>query len=190
MKKPTLLLDVDGVLADFFTPAAQIIFDVAGMKLTPDTIPSWDFFELVPKKFHEECWLRMGHPGWCSALQPYEGAQEVIRRLSSKCHIYYVTAPLNAPLWSSERTSWLQYHFEATRDQILIGSAKHLVRGHFFVDDRHSNVSEWVKASKAWGNDVTGFLWAHPYNDSYEEEPNIIRTARWDVIEQAVEEWG
>ena len=47
MRKPRVLVDVDGVLADFLTPAFKIIEKLTGRLYRPEEIKQWDIFETI-----------------------------------------------------------------------------------------------------------------------------------------------
>ena len=46
MKKPRVLLDVDGVLADFLTPTLEILHRLTDRRWLAEEMTSWDLFEL------------------------------------------------------------------------------------------------------------------------------------------------
>lgn len=171
--KPTVLLDVDGVLADFISGALanlKRLFDIDGKH---DHVINWHFetcFGLTSaqaKQLHDS-WTE---PGFCAGLPPYVGAVDGVNALREYANVYPLTAPFNSVPWVSERDAWLGKHFGFSRKAITHTEAKYLVKGDVFVDDKTEHVIAW-QAAHPQG---VGILWAQPYNvDSVLPKPKAF----------------
>jgi 5'(3')-deoxyribonucleotidase len=182
MSRLRIGLDVDGVIADMTTPACVIMSEMLGRPFSPAEVVRWDFDHALPPEQRPLFWERMGVPGFCRAIPPYEGAVEAVRRLEEIADVYLVTSPLPCgQTWTHERDAWAQHHFEIPRRRIIHTAAKHLVAVHMLIDDRPQNLSEW--ATEHPGCPV---LWRQPYNAEHDILPEIssrlLHTDSWDDV--------
>ena len=154
-----ILLDVDGVLADTLAHAGV---DASAM-------PSW---ESAPQALYEA----FAAPGFVRSLPPCPCAVEGVAALrAAGAHPVFLTAPwYSSPTWASCRFRWLARHFGATHNDVIHTHAKHLVRGGMFIDDRPSNVEQWLAAHP----DGIGLVWAQPYNRA----TRLPRVSSWDEV--------
>lgn len=157
-----ILLDVDGVVADFIGKTFQDLVAEGGPAHTAEDLQEWDLHVLVHEKWDatmESFWHR---EGWVDTMHPYQGAREGVHALRDAGHeVYWVTTAMHAaPFWMWERRQWLLREMDATDHDILFASHKHIVLGDIFVDDKPANVSRWAQAHPK-GH---GVLWAQPWN--------------------------
>lgn len=146
--KPRVLLDVDGVLADFHTPCIEIINRLMGTHHRVNDFDSWDIFDAlkIPTDVRKLVYDEMHQPGWCFKIQVYPFSQYGVVKLRKIADVYVVTSPMRGNTWTSERDRWLMRHFNFTTKQILHGSAKHVCSGDFLIDDKIENLEKWAKA--------------------------------------------
>lgn len=166
MHKPRVLLDVDGVLADFLTPSFAILNAITGLKHKPEDLREWDLFSLYPRTaesaFYDEC----NAPGLCAGLPIIPGAQAFVASLLQFADVYVVTSPMNHNrTWAWEREQWLQKHFDIPAKKVVHTSAKYLCLGDVLIDDKPSNIEAWERAHGPKG---IGLLWDAPYNQGVE----------------------
>jgi hypothetical protein len=67
--RPSVLLDVDGVLADFVQAALDHLHALAGHRVDPTIITTWEMFDSVPapfKSWRGTVYGRLADPGGCS----------------------------------------------------------------------------------------------------------------------------
>jgi 5'(3')-deoxyribonucleotidase len=144
-----ILVDVDGVLADFVGSFLSCYSDRGG-DIPPDfEWREWCDFEKLPDqdavhKAWEHEWL------FSATLDPYPGAMQALRHLNDRHEVYLVTA-VCAP-WRVHipaRTGWLRRHapFLDIQKQVIIASAKHVVVGDVLVDDYLPNLVNWSLAN-------------------------------------------
>ncbi len=142
-----VLLDVDGVLADFIGRVCATIYNLSGLERTPEQVTEFDFCRslalpadvarLVKRHISEE-------PGWWSSLEPLPGAVEGVARLREVADVYIVTSPWNScRTWLHEREAWLATHFGIPHSRVIACSAKHLVAGDMLVDDKTETCAAW-----------------------------------------------
>jgi 5'(3')-deoxyribonucleotidase len=161
-RKPRVLLDVDGVLADFLTPAYALLNYLGRTNHRPEDQTEWPMFDRFDKA-HEPAFIRAcGEKGWCRNIPIYAGAKEGYRALAFRADPYIVTAPMPTAHWANERDEWLHEHFGIPRSRIVHTSAKFLVAGDVLIDDNPDNIASWAE------HHLKGLplLWHQPYNDS------------------------
>lgn len=180
MRKPRVLLDVDGVLADFLTPALGILHRLTGRPWSADEITSWDIFDIVGRRWEEPFFEACNRPGFAANLDVCTGAKEAVGVLQEISDLYVVTSPMHhSPTWTYEREGWLRAHFGIAGNRIIHTSAKYMCLGDVLVDDRPYNVQKWRYEHP----NGLGILWDAPYNRS---EKGLPRTSDWSDVIQAV----
>lgn len=161
--KPYLVLDVDGVLADFTGATLEFIERNYGF-YSSDPLTDWDFMDAPSLRPYRR--VAKGHwdtPGFCAGLNPLPGTVEIVAQMRAFCHIHFATSPMGTnPSWIQERNAWLAQHFGADplASDITHTSKKSVVKGHVFVDDKFENVEEYQLTHP----DSLVFLRNHSYN--------------------------
>lgn len=183
--KPIVLLDVDGVLADFVGAMLRVVQEVTWREHTPDDVTGYDFAKslgLTDREAEEVLYRISCRRKFCARMLPLDGAREGVARLRSVADIYVVTSPWNSnETWMSEREAWLKHYFDIHHSRVIHCSAKHLVRGDFLVDDKTETCRDWQAAHP---NGVA-VQWQTPRNrrDSW----TGISTRSWDELCALVE---
>jgi len=164
-----ILLDVDGVVADFTGMVAQVS-RAGGFTLPPVT--QWDFMrglEAPHRAWVERC-LALGE--YWGSIEPLPGAVAGVDALRMADHdVVFVTSPWEScPTWAYERTRWLLKHFQATRHDVIVAADKSLISGDVFVDDKPEHVGSWVARNKK----KYGFIWDQPWNAGRTEGAHLV----------------
>lgn len=168
MENKTILVDVDGVLADFVGPVLGKIQEVSGLVYTYSDVARDVRF--LPG-YSEDIENYVLSEGFCKSLPVISGSLQFVQDLQD-CgfKIVYVTSPYyGSKTWSHERTSWLEDNFGANRDNIIFARNKKYVHGHALVDDKPENVIEW---SKYWNR--LSYLVEQPWN-TYSNSLNVVK---------------
>jgi 5'(3')-deoxyribonucleotidase len=143
---PVILLDVDGLLRDFATPAlgwAHLLG--ADRSITADTLTTYDIASLLHHTVRERWLYQVSKRGFCASLKPYPGTRKLVEQLRELGDVVAVTAPMpGGATWESESRAWLREHFGFQRDDVLSGSGKHWVGGDFFADDTATHLASWA----------------------------------------------
>lgn len=183
--KPRVLLDVDGVLADFHTPCIEIINRLMGTSHKVEDFDNWDIFDAlkVPKDVRSKVYDEMHQPGWCTNIKVYPDAIVGVNKLREVAHVYVVTSPMKGDTWTSERDRWLARHFGFTTKRIIHGSAKYICAGDFLVDDKIENLEKWKRAHPH-GHPIR---WVMPHLAGHEWYGD--QTNDWDVLARMVYEF-
>jgi len=175
-----VLLDVDGVLADFLGFAIQTMEELSGRTYTREQFTDWDLFQTFDPAWKHEFFYECARPGVAARLARYEGVSEGVSRLQGVAEVYAVTAPMrNSPFWYTDRAGWLSRQVGIPDTHLVYTEAKHLCRGDVFVDDKPENVMAWTKENP----DGIGLLWEAPYNRL---DRGLTRATSWDDVVEAV----
>lgn len=179
--KPTVLLDVDGILANFIAPVLDHIVEVSGRRYAHDDVKVWDIFTALPDVAHLESAVydQMRMKRACFEIPLYDGAVDGVARLQELADVLIVTSPLSgSPYWMFEREAWLSHHFGIKHKDIIHARRKEHVDGDIFVDDKVEHVEAWQKQHPTkWA-----LLWDQPYN-RMSRHP---RVRSWEELHQAV----
>ncbi len=146
-----VLLDVDGVLADFIGGALKLINSQWGTEYLPEQVTQFDFaasLGMTKERAAEAKRLISAAPHLARTLDVYPGAIEGVRQLREVADIYIVTSPWNSnPTWTHDRERWLKEHFDIPHSHVIHTSAKHVCGGDFLVDDRTETLPQWEAAN-------------------------------------------
>lgn len=181
MTRPIVLLDTDGVLADF----VQVFLDFLKTRpayrdhtWTHEHVTQFDICKALglPGQVWSDFVRWLNGPGRLSLFPVLEGAHEGVKRLQEVAEVYVVTSPLSGvPTWAAERDHWLESRLGIPTSRVIHTAAKHLIFGDILVDDRIDNVAAW---QKAWPQS-RGLLWDAPWNRS---DAVQFRVKSWDDV--------
>jgi len=169
--RPRVILDVDGVLADFVGHTLSLLGELAppGGR---GAFTSWDMVSVMSPEARARCAYGWRAPGWCATMPTFPAAQNAVDRLGLRAEVVYATAPMvDAPHWMYERSIWLERVFAADPRSVVFTHDKAHVWGDVFVDDKPENVDGWAAAHPS-GHAV---LWDAPYNRDWTPHGNAVR---------------
>ena len=153
-----VLLDVDGVCADFVDRARDYVPSL------PDQLISYDLSSQCIKAdaYRLECALSTVE--FWSELSPiYLAVAGVSQMRNDGCEVFFVTSPLyECDGWLTARMAFLQEYFDAKEQDVVFAQSKHLIAGDCFVDDKPSNVHAWQMANPH----KHGMLYGADYNSA------------------------
>ena len=173
--KPIIYLDMDGVLADFFTPALQL----CEVDRLPATRPLE--YNIVPwinavreedslvTLTDKEVWDRIAqHPGFWQTLPKYEWADELIDFLSYSAELHIVSWPQPYSSCYAEKFAWLRDNVKRQLPLILMKD-KHLLAkpNTCLIDDCPSNATKFI--------DCGGYAmqFPQPWNKNHDVQQRI-----------------
>ena len=182
MKKLKIALDCDGVLSDFSLGALRVVEEVTGKCFVPADITAWDFTKALRLSSDEGSAVKKAigsKRGFAASLSVYPLARQGVRRLRELGEVFCVTSPWDSNVWwRSERESWLALHFGI--DRVHHASDKSTYEADVFVDDKSSNVRDWLSA---WPGGSAVF-WRTPHNTSEPVPWGAHSTSSWDALYQ------
>ena len=176
-----LLLDVDGVIADFpqlFLNAAEAVLD-RKFDVTTKDITDWEMADTLKlgKKDRERVYRFIDRPNMAYMMNDYPGSVEAVKRLYKMATVVFVTTPFATnPTWTFDRDRWLVERFgKELGRRVIHTSLKYMVSGDVFVDDKPANVDKWRESHPAG----IALLWDQPYN----QKSKLPRAFNWRDVE-------
>lgn len=172
-----LLIDVDGVAADFLPYLLQSV----APEIQPSQITQWD----LRKAFTEYQWSLarkvLSQPDFWVAIPVHPEALVGVQTLRRAGHLlHWVTTPwYGCNQWGAMRRHWLKVHFGADPADVTITEQKHLIHGAGIIDDNPDHVNAWL-AQRPSG---IGYLFDHPYNRRSKLHPAVHRVTWQGLIE-------
>jgi 5'(3')-deoxyribonucleotidase len=180
-----VLLDVDGVIADFTGAYLTAVEKALGRTYTPADVRDWDIGDALGLSTEDRDLVHevLDQPGVGQGLKPLPGAVAGVKEVMKLAEVYFVTSPLaSSPTWIYDRAIWIEKHFgKEYRDNIISAKKKAPIFGNLFVDDKPQNVDEW---SKAWPM-CNALLWDIPANRS--AKGTYLRVGDWQTVKRMVQ---
>lgn len=160
-----ILLDVDGLVADFVGCALDVLHEETGHDWKREHVTEWGFDSILATMRPAEIrrfWGAFRMPGVAASLDMFPGSIEGVKLLTDAGHtVVWVTAPMaGSPTWAFERGCWLEDRWPGT--PVVSTAHKQLVVGDYLVDDKPQNLLEWGFGEG--GSCGVGLLWDAPYN--------------------------
>lgn len=174
-----ILLDVDGVVADFIGHLHQ----ECGVK---SKVREWDLRASLTEDELAKVDAAGAQPGFCSAISWYPGAALFLYELMEVGSVFAVTAPWHSDTWDSERRLWLKTHLPAWRVISCAGKAKSIVRGDVLIEDHPGTAAEWLRAHPEGYAVLMDRPWNQPESQTYrdaalgEAEGRLLRAHSYD----------
>jgi len=164
-----LLLDVDGVVADFIRGMEE----KAGFKFTEEQLKTFYCDRQVSPTKRSKIYEIARDPSFWESLPLIEGAKEGLRHLNALGYkITWVTSPWKGcEGWEEARKAWLNKHFDIDRmgQEVKVMSDKSEVDGDIFIDDKVDNIRDWKK------NHSKGraYIYDAPSNKNFHNAPRF-----------------
>lgn len=180
-----ILLDVDGVTADFIARTFAELRSLGGPSLTHAHVTSFDILGFMPPEFRDRVKAAWKAPGFCAGIPLIEGAAEGVRMLRELGDVIFVTSPMPTPYWHWERHNWLKEHLSSDGIDVIFATKKEHVVGDVLIDDRVEHLLEWQKAHPQG----TPVLWSVPhYARGVSPPPGIISIDNWTDLSDLIRE--
>jgi len=182
--KKTILVDLDGICADLFTPWLEQYNNLFRSGKTPVKIEDITDLDILKTKNVN------GHiykvidgkttPNFFRTLKPLDGAISAIKAIKKAGHnVVICSAPSRDPNSYSDKVYWVKEHLGIKSNKnIIITGAKHMVMGDYLIDDSPKNIAGWLETNP---NGVAAqILW--PWNVDSKEQ---IKADGWQDTKAA-----
>lgn len=178
----TILIDCDGVLANFSLMAMSFIKEQFGMEVVCDG-KNWDYFDYPEiKPISNKIWDYIcGTPGVIRGLQKYPYTDELISRLREVGNVICLTSIPRSKYYPSERFEWLIEELGFSRKDVILGYRKELVCADVLIDDKPHNVVSWARRWCRGQRQRVPVLWQTP-GWPIEPPKNIFSTGNVDEL--------
>lgn len=174
-----ILLDVDGVLANFAQMAVDWVNNWASgapsVHRSVSQINTWDILKALGCSEYQDAfdhYVCTQRPG--QTLDPYVGAGHFYQQLRMLAEVVIVTSPFKkASCWEYDRRKWLQDHFGHDPNDVIFTSRKELVQGSVLIDDGPHNINAFpgpvVIIDRPWNQSrvIESSKWARVRCDNF-----------------------
>jgi 5'(3')-deoxyribonucleotidase len=183
--KPIILLDIDGVVANFAKPVVDEINRVAGTYHRVDQIRDWDIYGSlgVSQEVADAVDRWISSPYFCAGLEPYPDALAGIEELRGFAHVIACTSPWKSRSWMHERVEWLETYARFDRSDIIFTHRKDLVFGHALVDDKVSTLKKWREGSCGGEAIVFRQPWNEVEMETLREDNGYLGPGYWAAFD-------
>ena len=176
--KESLLLDMDGVMADTMGGAFDYIEAHFGHSLTHADIIDYGFKGLPHENMRGDMFTALKSKGFYRHLDVITGSVRAIKRLREEYdgNVYVCSAPMAGAEWcETEKRDWLAEHYDEdfAREAIIVAD-KAVVPGRVIIEDNPA---------------ITGGVWQpimfdHAYNRSATQYPRMYGWHDLDVVRE------
>jgi len=175
----TIILDVDGVVADLMTPWLNEYNKDYGDTLNVSDIQSWNAHSYTKPECGTKFYNYIEDPTLYDVVLPTSpDVLEFVSQIKKEGHrvIYVTTSTLGS---SGAKYKWLKkWSFLDSMNDYVEATDKNLIKADILVDDKYENAQRWYLSG---GLPV---LFRQPWNE-WADVP-YYHTNNWDVILQAV----
>ncbi len=182
------MLDADGVVVDFTTPALDFLASV-GKPKRYDQVLRWDIFEGDSELEDDFKEAIASKPGFCYGLKPLPGAIEFFRAARDKYELAIVTTPYDVPYWYNERKDWLVDVLGVARSAITFTHHKQFIEGDVLVEDKIENILKWHERYPEHLAVVMDQPWNRVALPKSESE-SLVRAVGFEELSKRLEEFG
>ena len=142
MSELIILIDCDGVLANFQSMAEDLVNEFIGF--VPKWDEEWDMFLHPDVREHKSALFSeiTKRPGCIRNLAKHEFADRMVDELRGLGKLIACTSVLGGH-YPSERFAWLNEELGFKREDIILAHRKELVYGDVFIDDKPENILNW-----------------------------------------------
>ncbi len=170
-----ILLDVDGVCADF---TGELLRRV-GSSLTLKDITQWNLLALLSEDQRQQALEILATAKFWRHLPVMIGAERGYAALRRAGHESgFATSPwISCKEWGYARREWLRENFDIRNDQLIIAADKSWLAGDAMIDDKPENIEAWDARSNFFKRLI---LFDAPYN---QDAPTRFFRGGWmDIV--------
>ncbi|MFC6100716.1 5' nucleotidase, NT5C type [Olivibacter domesticus] len=138
MKKKSIAIDMDGVLADTEVQYLNYYEQQFGTRLTKEIFHNVAEAEALPDG---SIYKFLFTPGFFRTIPVMDGAVDAVKTLQQDYDIYIVSAAMEFPLSLFEKKEWLEEHFPFIQwNNIIFCGNKSIIDTDYMIDDYCKNL--------------------------------------------------
>lgn len=179
-----ILLDCDGVLADFVGAVCRDLSRQFG-EFRPDHFVEYDLAsQLGPLARSYFLGELSSDPQLCPSILPYQ-EHKGYRALSSVADVVVLTSPWTPPHWEGQRRRWLREHFDVNPNQVIFAPRrqKQFVFGDVLVEDHIETAIQWYRRHP----DGQAFVMRRPWNSTRAYHCDMVRDNNLEYVDSLEE---
>jgi len=143
-----ILLDLDGVCADFFTPALNRLNHNSGKNISPEEYIESGLFDMA-KMFgisKEDFWKQIDFGRFWIDLPAFPWHKDLFELLSGVAPITIASSPSPWIQCVPQKLLWIKEHLGLTEESCMFGPRKYLMANPetLLIDDLQKNCDEFI----------------------------------------------
>ena len=169
-KRLTILLDMDGVIADMIGLFCKQYNALPGVKkkISEADIKGWNVEKYLEKKYNWSFDSMLRYPLFFFKIKPYDGAIELTKFLIKRHDVIFCSAPYDARC-CMDKFLWLEREFgkDFHKRMLTLTHRKEMIPGDIIIDDkletiRTSMAKHRILIDRPWNQERTeiGFTYA------------------------------
>ncbi|MDR2917219.1 MAG: 5'(3')-deoxyribonucleotidase [Tannerella sp.] len=168
--KSKILVDMDGVLADVYTPLIHLEYQQSGILLTPRVL-----YGKLEEKAFPSFYKHIRSKGFFRTAPRITDSVEGLRYLNDKYNVLIVSSATEFPDSLTEKLEWLnEFYPFITWEQMIFCGRKDSIQGDVMIDDHIKNLGSFN------GKKI---LFTQPHN-VYVDDKTLHRVSGWNEIAQ------
>ncbi len=173
VSKPSIAVDMDGVLADVYAQFIAMHQSETGDLLPLDTLNGKTESEAFPHLLKH-----VNSPGFFSTAPLIYGCQAILERLNEVYDLFIVSAAMEFPNSLKEKYDWLAEHFPFIHwKQIVLCGSKSLICTDIMIDDHFKNLDVFSGQKT--------LLFTQPHNANTDPGKHL-RVQNWEEVAQVL----
>lgn len=169
--KPSIAVDMDGVLADVYLQFLAMHHEETGELLSTDDLIGMTEAEAFPHILKH-----VTRPGFFRSVPLIPGCQDVLKKVNDHYELFIVSAAMEFPNSLKEKHDWLAEHFPFIHwKQIVLCGSKSLINTDVMIDDHFKNLN-FFKGQET-------ILFTQPHN-AIADPGKHLRVSNWQEVEQ------
>ena len=142
-----ILLDMDGTISDFLTPALGKLNARYNKNITVDDYAKIGIFD-IERAYgitSREFWIAVETADFWSSLKPLPWAKELYQKLNKIAPVTIASSPSKNPVCALQKTAWIKEHLGLDNTNLMLGSRKYLMANpnNLLIDDYPKNIKKF-----------------------------------------------
>lgn len=164
----TLLVDMDGVLADVYAQLLKIEYEEKGIKHKIESL-----YGKMESEAFEDGYAYVHRPRFFQTAPLIPGCVQGLRYLNDKYNLLIVSSATEFPNSPTEKLKWMHKHFPFINwKQIVLCGRKDVIKGDIMLDDHPKNLN-YFEGRK--------IIFTQPHN-IYIQNPSYERANNWEEV--------
>lgn len=190
MKPLTILVDLDGIAADFLAHWLDLINQkYPHLQLKTEDVTTWDVVDIpkmakLTEREKDKLYSLIHGEHFFWDLKPIDGAANALKALKAEGHEVYFLSTAAGPYSAKEKFQWVDKYFPFIgHSNITLTKHKINFKGDVLIDDKPSTLENYVKT---WPGSLALTI-KYPYNAHLEGNEKIVVAGHYTNTDEA---WG
>lgn len=194
MKELTILVDLDGIIADSIPHWLDAIHKKFGVKAELKDITQWNLTDCPPldKLQRQKILDLINQKGFVASIPPMPGALENLKKLHDDGHQIYIVTARTGDVSIPETFAWVRKHlpwFDVEKRLCFLYD-KFRFKADIVIDDKWDTLEKYERANKL----ALLYTIDYPYNKGNDAKYEVTRIQRsetaWDELYESIKDWA